>query len=309
WPDVLAVYSVRASTDEADPLQVYLLDSKQMRMLRSTFWDMNSITYNLTTTKQPDLGLDQGENDEDTEYRVLTIYISSKTAHDMRVAYQFDDEQNAMLDELMEPELRSMYLELTGSYESLELSQEQLAEIHSYLPADLDLLRYDVVMAAWGTVGKIRYFWGGKSLSLGWDSRWGQMATVTSSGSPTTGTRREFGMDCSGWVLWCLRQAAGPDDAQRVVEIVRHGGGYQYAQGYKKEWADAVPGDIAAFRDMSHVGLVVGVTPEGYLLIAHQSSSRNDVVVDLYKGPKSGEFALISAPYFYDFEWSDSWNI
>ncbi|MDL2220315.1 C40 family peptidase [Eubacteriales bacterium OttesenSCG-928-N14] len=303
WPDVLAIYSVRASTEEEEPLQVYLLDSKQMNLLRRTFWEMNEISYTITTTKAPDLGLDQPTSDEETEYTVLTIYIRSRTADDMRMVYGFDDEKNRMLDELLDPELRSMYLELTGSYESLDLTQEQIAEIMANLPIDLDPLRYEVVMAAWGTVGKIRYFWGGKSLALGWDSRWGQMATVTSPGSPTTGTRREFGMDCSGWVLWCLRQAAGPDEALKVVEIVRHGGGYQYAQGHKREWSDAKPGDIAAFRDMSHVGLVVGITPDGSILIAHQSSSRNDVVVDMYAGPKSGGFELISSPYFYDYEW------
>ena len=45
-------------------------------------------------------------------------------------------------------------------------------------------------------VGKVNYFWGGKSLVLGWDDRWGTLRQVTAAGSSTTGTYRPYGMDC-----------------------------------------------------------------------------------------------------------------
>ena len=32
-------------------------------------------------------------------------------------------------------------------------------------------------------VGKVNYFWGGKSLVIGWDSRWGRVEKVTAAGS------------------------------------------------------------------------------------------------------------------------------
>ena len=37
-------------------------------------------------------------------------------------------------------------------------------------------------------VGKVNYFWGGKSYTVGWDDRWGKPAEVTSPGHSTSGT-------------------------------------------------------------------------------------------------------------------------
>ena len=48
---------------------------------------------------------------------------------------------------------------------------------------------------------KVNYFWGGKSLVIGWDSRWGTLQ-VWASGGPTTGTYRPYGMDCSGFMVF-----------------------------------------------------------------------------------------------------------
>lgn len=37
-------------------------------------------------------------------------------------------------------------------------------------------------------VGKVNYFWGGKSYTVGWDDRWGKPAEVTSPGHSTSVT-------------------------------------------------------------------------------------------------------------------------
>lgn len=66
--------------------------------------------------------------------------------------------------------------------------------------------------------GKVTYFWGGKSLVLGWDSRWGQLAKVTAAGSPTTGTYRPYGLDCSGMVDWVFYNVTGGE------YVIGHGG-------------------------------------------------------------------------------------
>lgn len=50
-------------------------------------------------------------------------------------------------------------------------------------------------------VGKVNYFWGGKSYTVGWDDRWGKPAEVTSPGHSTSGTTIPYGLDCSGFVL------------------------------------------------------------------------------------------------------------
>ena len=55
-------------------------------------------------------------------------------------------------------------------------------------------------------VGKVNYFWGGKSYTVGWDDRWGKPAEVTSPGHSTSGTTIPYGLDCSGFVLWWARK-------------------------------------------------------------------------------------------------------
>ena len=45
WRDVLAVYAVRTTTDNASPDEVATLTEEKMEILREIFWDMNAITY------------------------------------------------------------------------------------------------------------------------------------------------------------------------------------------------------------------------------------------------------------------------
>lgn len=53
---------------------------------------------------------------------------------------------------------------------------------------------------------------------IGWDSRWGTMQKVWAAGSPSTGTYRPYGMDCSGFVDWVFYNMSGGS------YIIGHGG-------------------------------------------------------------------------------------
>ncbi|MEW5920224.1 MAG: NlpC/P60 family protein [Bacillota bacterium] len=154
----------------------------------------------------------------------------------------------------------------------ITLSPQEIAPILESLPENLDQLRKSAVLAAYSLVGKVNYFWGGKSTVIGWDSRWGTLMKVTAEDSPTTGTVRPFGLDCSGYVTWVYVNATGSADA---VEIIRHGVSSQYAACISISWSQVQPGDLAFYQDLSHVGIVVG--ENGNLLIAHCSSGHNNV--------------------------------
>lgn len=80
----------------------------------------------------------------------------------------------------------------------LTISDTTAKKLLADLPADLDPERRAVVETACRLVGKVNYFWGGKSLVIGWDARWGELRQVTAAGSSTTGTYRPYGTDCSG---------------------------------------------------------------------------------------------------------------
>ena len=91
----------------------------------------------------------------------------------------------------MQPEYAQMLSELVGtlgiSGGAIELTPEQVQEMLNNLPEDLSPERRAIMKAAYSLVGKVNYFWGGKSEVIGWDSRWGTPKKVTSAGSSTTG--------------------------------------------------------------------------------------------------------------------------
>ena len=266
WRDVLAVYAVRTTTDASSPDEVATLTEEKLDILRQIFWDMNEISYWLETV--PD-----GKDEEDTV--ILHIRVAVKDHLQMAEAYHFTTEQKKLLEELMQPEYEELFMRLTGSYQDIALSDKEVAEIMENLPADLSENRKQVVLTAYQLLGKVHYFWGGKSLIIGWDSRWGMPMKVTAEGSSTTGTVRPFGLDCSGMVDWVFYNQSGGQ------YVIGHGGGATAQHSYCTPiaWSDAQPGDLVFYPGDSHVGIVCGFDSGGNIMIIHWASGANNVVV------------------------------
>ena len=281
WRDVLAVYAVRTTTDNASPDEVATLTEEKMEILREIFWDMNAITY--WTEIVPG-----GKDEADTV--ILHIIVTIKTHLHMADEYQFNTEQRRLLEELMQPKYQELFMALTGSYQDIELSPDEVAKIIENLPADLSENRKQVVLTAYQLLGKVHYFWGGKSLIIGWDSRWGMPMKVTAEGSSTTGTVRPFGLDCSGMVDWVFYNQSGGQ------YVIGHGGGATAQHSYCTPiaWSDAQPGDLVFYPEDSHVGIVCGFDSSGNIMVIHCASGYNNVVVT----GKAG-FTTVARPEFY----------
>ena len=266
WRDVLAVYAVRTTTDNASPDEVATLTEEKMEILREIFWDMNTITYWTEIVSG-------GKDEADTV--ILHITVTIKTHLQMADEYQFNTEQRRLLEELMQPKYQELFMALTGSYQNIELSPENVAKIMENLPTDLSAERRQVVLTAYQLLGKVHYFWGGKSLIIGWDSRWGMPMKVTAEGSSTTGTVRPFGLDCSGMVDWVFYNQSGGQ------YVIGHGGGATAQHSYCTPiaWSDAQPGDLVFYPGDSHVGIVCGFDSGGNIMVIHCASSANNVVV------------------------------
>ena len=266
WRDVLAVYAVRTTTDNASPDEVATLTEEKMEILREIFWDMNAITY--WTEIVPG-----GKDEADTV--ILHITVTIKTHLQMADEHQFNTEQRRLLEELMQPKYQELFMVLTGSYQDIELSPDEVAKIMENLPADLSEARREVVLTAYQLLGRVHYFWGGKSLVIGWDSRWGMPMKVTAEGSSTTGTVRPFGLDCSGMVDWVFYNQSGGQ------YVIGHGGGATAQHSYCTpiDWSDAQPGDLVFYPGDSHVGIVCGFDSSGNIMIIHCASGANNVVV------------------------------
>lgn len=283
WRDVLAVYAVRTTTDNASPDEVATLTEEKMEILREIFWDMNTITY--WTEIVPG-----GKDEADTV--ILHITVTIKTHLQMADEHQFNTEQHRLLEELMQPKYQELFMVLTGSYQDIELSPDEVAKIIENLPADLSENRKQVVLTAYQLLGKVHYFWGGKSLIIGWDSRWGMPMKVTAEGSSTTGTVRPFGLDCSGMVDWVFYNQSGGQ------YVIGHGGGATAQHSYCAPiaWGDAQPGDLVFYPGDSHVGIVCGFDSSGNIMVIHCASSENNVVVT----GKSGFTSIGRPEYFAD---------
>ena len=142
------------------------------------------------------------------------------------------------------------------------------------LATEQDPARSAFVRTACALTGQVNYFWGGKSHAPGWDPAWGWPRRVTSPGSDTTGRMRAYGLDCSGLVSWAAA-AALKDPA--VYEAVGEGVRAQYLLCVPTD--TPLPGDLAFFPDLSHVGIVLGQDREGVLWVVHCSFSLGGVVV------------------------------
>ena len=281
WIEILAVFAVKvAGSDDVDAADVATMDADRIARLKVVFWDMTAITTEVETINHPG----SGDRDGWTE-RNLYITITAKTAEEMKTAYHFNRNQIAALDELLEQ--RDLLRELIE--DAYSVSGDTAALIRS-LPEDLSPEREAVVRSACSLVGKVNYFWGGKSLVIGWDVRWGELRQVTAAGNSTTGTYRPYGTDCSGFVDWVFYNATGGG------YIIGHGGGATMQHSYCTDisWADAQPGDLVFYPDNSHVGIVGGRDANGELLIIHCASGYNNVVITGKEG-----FTSISRPRYY----------
>lgn len=279
WPEVLAVFAARTAGAE-DGVDVATLDADRVDRLTVVFWDMTEITSWVETIDH------SGGDDDDgwTEY-ILHITITPKTADEMRTAYAFTRYQNEALDELLADRAT-----LASLASSLTITNADAVQVLQSLPADLSQERKAVVQNALTLYGKVSYFWGGKSLVIGWDSRWGELRQVTAAGSSTTGTYRPYGLDCSGLVDWAFYNATGGS------YIIGHGGGATMQHSYCTDisWPDAQPGDLVFYPDNSHVGIVCGRAEDGSLLVIHCASSANNVVITGTSG-----FVSVARPNYY----------
>ena len=115
WPEVLAVYAVKTTTDPDNPQEVATIDDSKKAILTDIFWEMNQISSRTETrTETVITETDDGHgNIVETESTVTQTYlyitVSHKTAEEMAEQYGFDKEQKEQLAELLAEENRSLW--------------------------------------------------------------------------------------------------------------------------------------------------------------------------------------------------------
>ena len=115
WKEVLAVYSVKTTTDPDNPQEVATINEDKKQLLSGIFWEMNEISSHTeskteTAITESDDGHGNIVQTETTVTRTyLYITVSHRTADEMADQYGFNEEQRQQLSELLAEENNSLW--------------------------------------------------------------------------------------------------------------------------------------------------------------------------------------------------------
>lgn len=110
WPQVLAVYAVKTTSDPDAPMEVATMDDTRKEILADIFWQMNDIssrTEEVTETVISETDDGHGNIVETTTtvtQTYLYITVSHKTADEMAARFGFSEEQQEQLAALLADE-------------------------------------------------------------------------------------------------------------------------------------------------------------------------------------------------------------
>jgi cell wall-associated NlpC family hydrolase len=272
--DVLSFFSVLNTVVNGD--EVVYFDKKDKQDLEEMFWEMNLISIEIVERKTTVTSINPKGHKYEKEiirYHKI-IYVDSLLAETMATKYRFNQTELDVLKEVK----RSSYL-IMPSNSKMYLSSEDIKKIKSRLPVGVEIEREALVKNALSLVGKVDYFWGGKSYCIGFDERWGKDIEVTSSGSASTGTVRPYGLDCSGFISWVFINAGVS------LEAIGDGTTNQWNTSTLIPETEAREGDLVFLAipntiKINHIGIIVGKDAEGNFLVVHSNSKRNGVTVN-----------------------------
>ena len=265
WQDILAVYVYQQSKDGKTE---FTLDSSCKEDLAKIFAEMNPIVRD----KQSITHVTYGN-------RKINYYIKKN---------KIAKKDRTILKKYVETDCKLLCAVVTAAN----------GFIRESVGDDVSEERVNVISAAYSLVGKVGYFWGGKSTVIGEDPSWGTSETVSAEGSKSTGTIRAYGLDCSGFVTWAVIN--GYQD-KAMQEAVGDGTSDQWEKANVVSEADAQPGDLVFQKGPeagsdNHVGILCGKTDAGDWIAVHCSSGKNGVTVgEAY----SASFRYIRQPSFY----------
>ena len=265
WQDILAVYVYQQSKDGKTE---FTLDSSCKEDLAKIFAEMNPIVRD----KQNITHVTYGN-------RKINYYIKKN---------KIAKKDRTILKKYVETDCKLLCAVVTAAN----------GFVRESVGDDVSEERVNVISAAYSLVGKVGYFWGGKSTVIGDDPSWGTSETVSAEGSKSTGTIRAYGLDCSGFVTWAVINGY---QEKAMQGDVGDGTSDQWEKANVVSEADAQPGDLVFQKGPeagsdNHVGILCGKTDAGDWIAVHCSSGKNGVTVgEAY----SASFRYIRQPSFY----------
>lgn len=115
WPEVLAIYAVKATTDPDDPQEVASISDEKIELLRDIFWQMNEIAHETDDVTEMELVETDDchgnivEDWQEVTKTYLYITVAHKSAEEMADELGFNDDQMEQLEELLADENSSLW--------------------------------------------------------------------------------------------------------------------------------------------------------------------------------------------------------
>ena len=225
WPEVMAVYAVRTTTDPDNPQEVASITEEKKALLKDIFWQMNTISFRTAVASEMQyIETDDGSGNIVTEQVPVTrtylyITVGHKTAADMAAEMSFSEDQSEQLDMLLDEENDTLW---TAVLYGIAATNGQLIA---------------VARSQIGNVGGHPYWsWYGYANRVAW---------------------------CACFVSWCANEC-GYIEAGIIPKFASCANGVQWFKSHG-QWADAsiepAPGMLIFFdwnRDghSDHVGIV-----------------------------------------------------
>lgn len=249
---------------------------------------MFAVTYEVKETQvvvEPEEGEEESESEEDTEPETVTVYYAVCTIHpfDQSViltAFGIDtsaqyDQFNTTYGEAITNMANALKMTMYGSLTNGSVPPITDAELNAFLAGlTCSGARKELMRTALSLVGRVPYFWGGKS-APGWNEDWNTPRLVTAAGSSSTGTIRPYGLDCSGFTEWVYQTALGV--------TLYNGTWNQWDATYAITEDELLPGDLGFMAvpgtvSVNHVLLYAGRGADGKQLWVHCSSGTGVVL-------------------------------
>ena len=247
---------------------------------------MFAVTYEVketTKTVQPEAaeGEEPGEPEEITvQYVVCTIHPFDQsvilTAFGIDTSAQYD-QFGITYGEAITNMSNALKMTMYGTLSNGMVPPITDAELNAYLDSlTCSGTRKELMRVALSLVGRVPYFWGGKS-APGWNEAWNTPRLVTAAGSSSTGTIRPYGLDCSGYTEWVYQTALG---------VTLYDGTWNlWDATYAITEAELLPGDLGFMAvpgtvPVNHVLLYAGKDADGNQLWVHCSSGAGGVALN-----------------------------
>jgi len=112
WKEILAFYAVKYSANTENPIEVATIDNQKYKAIKSVFWDMNSISFELETVETQTASNESNSSGQISAKTILHILIKNKNCSEMAAQYAFNSEQCEQLYELMSDNFNSIWSKL-----------------------------------------------------------------------------------------------------------------------------------------------------------------------------------------------------